>query len=65
MGRAIIMYGASPRTGVLREDHAMHGACPVLDDAEKWGLNVWIWNGPRPELLIETNNATLYKNAYK
>jgi len=41
-GELILFYNVDSR-GVL--DHkALHGACPPLSE-DKWGANLWIWNG--------------------
>ena len=41
-GDAVLFYHQS-RSGKL-DPAALHGACPVLK-GEKWGANVWVWNG--------------------
>lgn len=43
-GSAIIFYSQHPN-GTLNP-HSLHGGCPVVR-GEKWGANLWIWNGPR------------------
>lgn len=42
---AAMFYHQHPLTGSILPE-AQHGACPVLG-GEKWGANMWIWNGPR------------------
>lgn len=43
VGDAVLFYSTN-RNGKL-DIAATHGACPVLK-GEKWGANLWIWNGP-------------------
>jgi len=43
-GSAALFYSQHPN-GVL--DHfSLHGGCPVIS-GDKWGANLWVWNGPR------------------
>jgi len=42
-GDAILFYHQDME-GHL-DQAALHGACPVLR-GEKWGANLWVWNGP-------------------
>ena len=43
-GAAVIFYSQTPN-GTL-DPHSLHGGCPVIS-GEKWGANLWVWNGPR------------------
>jgi hypothetical protein len=42
-GDAILFYHQDSAGNM--DSTALHGACPVLR-GEKWGANLWIWNGP-------------------
>lgn len=43
-GSAALFYSQHPN-GAL--DHfSLHGGCPVIS-GDKWGANLWLWNGPR------------------
>ena len=47
-GRASMFYHQDPMTGQMHHKLAEHGACPILsEEGLKWGMNAWIWNGPR------------------
>jgi prolyl 4-hydroxylase len=43
-GEAVLFYSQTP-TGVL-DPYSEHGGCPVLK-GDKWGANLWVWNGAR------------------
>lgn len=45
-GEMILFYNVDSR-GVL-DRKAIHGACPPLSE-DKWGANLWVWNGPHHE----------------
>lgn len=63
-GDAILFYHQDME-GVL-DDAALHGACPVLR-GEKWGANLWVWNGPvyQPGGLPKIDNPKPYTAHFK
>lgn len=61
-GDAILFYHQDT-LGRL-DDSALHGACPVLR-GEKWGANLWVWNGPVYQPGGEMKDDGLHKRASK
>lgn len=64
-GDAILFYHQDMEGNL--DDAALHGACPVLQ-GEKWGANLWVWNGPvyqpggQQKLENERTNTAHFKN---
>lgn len=44
LGEAVLFYSQTP-SGAL-DPYSEHGGCPVLK-GDKWGANLWVWNGAR------------------
>ena len=46
-GEAVLFYSQTPQ-GIL-DPYSEHGGCPVLK-GDKWGANLWVWNGARLQM---------------
>lgn len=56
-GEAVLFYSQTP-AGTL-DPYSEHGGCPVLK-GDKWGANLWVWNGAR--LSMKSSYTVTFHN---
>jgi len=56
-GEAVLFYSQTP-AGTL-DPYSEHGGCPVLK-GDKWGANLWVWNGAR--LSMKSQYTVTFNN---
>jgi hypothetical protein len=56
-GEAVLFYSQTP-SGAL-DPYSEHGGCPVLK-GDKWGANLWVWNGAR--LTMKSGYTVTFTN---